>query len=337
MKALFIDKYIVKTALKEILEFAKTQLINGKLRDIEDKVDELRITCPNDNHNGGLELSPDCHVSISKPDVPYGFFHCFACNEKGTFVRLIALTFSKSESWAKNWLITNFGELNDGAANLADDIRFKTTSISALLANSKPKKLDDDLNKYQSWSPYLAKRGLTRDLCARFNIKYDPENKQILFPCYSAHGQFITAPRRSILTKDFHLDPSIDKPLYCIDKIAENNIKSVLLVEGPIDCLTGWQYNIPTIATFGQPALSQIEQINKSGISVVYFMFDNDAAGRTFTAFVDNNLSKGIFREFVKIPLGKKDINELSAEEINKLIQENNLPQFNIFNANYHI
>jgi DNA primase len=129
-------------------------------------------------------------------------------------------------------------------------------------------------------------------------------------------------PKRSIDTKTFYLDKDVEKPVYCLDKIQKENYDTALIVEGPIDCLTGWEYGFPTIATLGRISDDQIEQINKSCINILYIMFDNDDAGRSFTKALKRKLAKRIIAIETQLPPGKKDINDCTREEVQEVIKK---------------
>jgi DNA primase len=102
----------------------------------------------------------------------------------------------------------------------------------------------------------------------------------------------------------------------------KNQFKTALITEGPFDCLTGWEYGYPTCATFGKISDYQIEQLNKSCLNVIYTCFDNDAWGRTFTETLKNKLDKRILIVEVQLPNGKKDLNDLTKEELDKIIKK---------------
>ena len=84
-----IDNQVITTPIVDILHSIKKELHNGKLSTIEVRGTDISVTCPNDNHKGGRENSPDCHIYIgeSTQDLKCGTFHCFACHESGDFVR----------------------------------------------------------------------------------------------------------------------------------------------------------------------------------------------------------------------------------------------------------
>lgn len=315
MRQLIIDNYVINKPIEEILILLKLSLTNGKLKDIENKGDDILVTCP--HHDGGHEKTPACNIYIGNDTkLPYGYFNCFVCGEKGSFLKFVAECFDAPESYAKAWLLKNFGgELI--AKNL-----FMGEPIVLNRNKGIKKHLDESiLDQYQTWNPYLAKRKLSREICELFKVRYDPKYRQVIFPAYDIKGNLVMLAKRSIDVKSFYLDKDVEKPVYCLDYVMKNNIKTVLITEGPFDCLTGWEYGFPTIATFGKISDYQIEQINKSCINIIYAAFDNDAAGRSFLETLKRKLTKRIIVIETKFPANKKDVNDLSKEELQEIIK----------------
>ena len=316
MRQLIIDNYVINKPIEEILTLLKLSLTNGKLKDIENKGDDILVTCP--HHDGGHEKTPACNIYIGNDTkLPYGYFNCFVCGEKGSFLKFVAECFDAPESYAKAWLLKNFGgELI--AKNL-----FMGEPIVLNRNKGIKKHLDESiLDQYQTWNPYLAKRKLSREICELFKVRYDPKYRQVIFPAYDMNGNLVMLAKRSIDVKSFYLDKDVEKPVYCLDYVMKNNIKTVLITEGPFDCLTGWEYGFPTIATFGKISDYQIEQINKSCINIIYAAFDNDAAGRRFLETLKRKLTKRIIVIETKFPAGRKDVNDLSKEELQEIIKK---------------
>lgn len=318
MKSIRLRNYIINTPIEEILQQIKAELTNGKLRDIKIGRDDIAVTCPNDEHSNGMEHDPDCHINIDdNKSVPYGYFNCFACGAKGTFVRFVAMCFSESDSYAERWLASRFGEYVENEFTVGDYINLNKSKINQAV------KLDTSvLQTLQDWCPYLATRKLTYDTCTKFGVKYDAVHRQVVFPCYDTRGNLVMLPRRSIDSKVFYLDKNIKKPVYCLDNIVKNNIKQAIITEGPIDCLLGNQYGVPTIATLGKISDYQIEQINKSGLTVLYTMFDNDEAGKSFADLIKKRVAKYIIVINIPIPNGFKDIGDLDYETFWKIFNK---------------
>ena len=315
MRQLIIDNYVINKPIEEILTLLKLSLTNGKLKDIENKGDDILVTCP--HHDGGHEKTAACNIYIGNDTkLPYGYFNCFVCGEKGSFLKFVAECFDAPESYAKAWLLKNFGgELI--AKNL-----FMGEPIVLNRNKGIKKHLDESiLDQYQTWNPYLAKRKLSREICELFKVRYDPKYRQVIFPAYDMNGNLVMLAKRSIDVKSFYLDKDVEKPVYCLDYVMKNNIKTVLITEGPFDCLTGWEYGFPTIATFGKISDYQIEQINKSCINIIYAAFDNDAAGRSFLETLKRKLTKRIIIIETKFPFGRKDLNDLTKEELQEIIK----------------
>ena len=315
MRQLIIDNYVINKPIEEILTLLKLSLTNGKLKDIENKGDDILVTCP--HHDGGHEKTPACNIYIGNDTkLPYGYFNCFVCGEKGSFLKFVAECFDAPESYAKAWLLENFGgELI--AKNL-----FMGEPIVLNRNKGIKKHLDESiLDQYQTWNPYLAKRKLSREICELFKVRYDPKYRQVIFPAYDMKGNLVMLAKRSIDVKSFYLDKDVEKPVYCLDYVMKNNIKTVLITEGPFDCLTGWEYGFPTIATFGKISDYQIEQINKSCINIIYAAFDNDAAGRSFLETLKRKLTKRIIIIETKFPAWRKDLNDLTKEELQEIIK----------------
>lgn len=315
MKILRVDNYIIETPILKILELLQITLTNGKLKSIKPGLENIVVTCP--IHANGKEKTPACNIYIGDSTLEYGFYRCLVCENKGSFVEFVSHCFDSSIDFAKNWLIKHFGKLADDVISLGDPINLnKAFKARKAYPNTF---LKEELDKYQSWHPYLASRKLSKDTCDKFKIKYDPHFRQIIFPCFDTKGNIIMLPQRSIDTKTFYIPVGIEKPVYCLDHIIKNNIKKVILVEGPFDCLTCYEYGASAIATLGNPSDFQIEQINRSCIEFLYLAFDNDEAGRKMANKVKQKLSPRIITEDLILPINKKDINELTKDEFIKL------------------
>lgn len=318
MGKLVIDnEFILNTPIYDILQKLQITLTNGKLKDIKNGTENIVVTCP--DHAGGQESKPACNIYVGPENskLEYGFFNCFACGSRGSFLKFVAHCFGMSEEYAKNWLLKNFeAEIIPKAFYLGDPI---------VVGKKKPKKifLDESiLDQYQTWTPYLGQRKLSRAVCELFKVRYDPQARQVIFPAYDVFGRLVMTPKRSIDTKTFYLDKDVEKPVYCLDYIAKQGYTTAVITEGPFDCLTGWEYGFPTCATWGKLSDYQIEQLKMSGVRVLYAAFDNDYYGRLFTKYLRDHLDGSIVVIEVKFPPGKKDINELSKEEFIKSIQE---------------
>lgn len=312
-----VDNYILNKSAYDILTDLSTVLTNGKLRFFRQASSGISVPCP--FHASGQEQHNSCYV-----DPDSGVFHCFACGAKGPFYHFVAGCFDSSDDYAKQWLIKHCGTLKAETLQLEDEIVIGKKFL--------PQKYLDEsiLETYQSWAPYLTKRKLSRAACQKLQIKYDPANRQIIFPVFDINGKLISLARRSVDLKLFHLDKTIAKPIYCVDQVVKNKLSKVVITEGPIDAVTCWSHNVPAIATFGSISKDQINQLNSLGITVLYLCFDNDQAGQEFNKTIKKFLNPRILTVDVEIPAGCKDVNDIAPENWPDFIEKNNLPKIEI-------
>lgn len=311
MSRLIINNHVIKEDIKEILSELKKILINGKLKDIRYDSDNVRVTCP--VHKDGYENKPSCDIYIGNSDkVIWGTAHCFTCGFKGQLFDFIAEAADKSADWAKKWLIDNFTEqeLESGSVIIDEPI--------ILNKNNQEKYIPEAvLNEYQTWHPYMQKRHLSKEVCKKFDVKYDPKSECIVFPVRDIRGRLKFLTRRSVVSKRFIIDKDADKDVYLLYDIIKNNIKEVYVCESQINALTLQSWGYPAIALLGTGSQKQYDILKTSGILKYNLCFDGDDAGRKgITRFIKN--LDNAFIAIVSIP-DHKDVNDLSKEEFDKL------------------
>ena len=312
----------------------KNKTINGNLRTILEKLkidskkfnllsemresgDELIVTCP--YHANGREKHPSGGFLNTRNNskIQFGFFHCFACNHSSSLPQLVADFFDSDLETGKEWLYDNFG--GDVVSNVLNDP----------IELNKPKAATTSLNEnilkeFNYYHPYMWQRKLTKGVVDTFKVGYDHVRNAITFPVWDEKNnlKFITA--RSVTSKKFWIPKEIDKRhiLYLLNFAINQNVPMVGITEAQIDALTCWGYNFPCCATLGGISDEQIEILNKSGIRAFITMFDNDEYGEKFTKHFNKKIRKDVLVYNLKLPKGKKDINDLSLEEFNKCMEE---------------
>ncbi len=157
MRSLYVDNYRIDTPLLDIIYQIQAIITNGKLRDIKPGLDNIVVTCPNNEHSGGTENTPACNVYIGDDEkIPYGMCRCFVCGYTNDFVDFVSKCFNSTRDFAKNWLIQNYGIYDHIKINLGEDLQLKPKT-------QKRRSLDESvLNNFQSWTPYLQQRCITR-------------------------------------------------------------------------------------------------------------------------------------------------------------------------------
>lgn len=308
---LIIDNYIIDTPIIEIIDQLKKELNNSKLKIVQQKGDDIRVTCP--SHKDGYESHPSCGIYCgNSPDIEYGTTHCFTCGFGGPLYHFVAECFERSDEFGKQWLIERFGELYE-------DRTLNLESIELDNHSDEVECLDESiLETMQSFHPYMSKRNLSREICEKFKVKYESKTHSIVFPVWDEHDNFIMCTRRSVDNKTFIIDANKEKPVYLYNYIKNNNIHEVTVVESQINCLTLWGWNWPSVALFGTGTRHQYDVLNKSNIQHYYLALDGDSAGdKGIKRFLDN-IRDDVFVDIILIPRGK-DVNDLTFEEFNKL------------------
>ena len=314
MQVLKLKNKYIATPIIDIIKDIRNQIFNGKLSVIKARGDNIRVTCP--FHKGGQEnkASADIYVGEDTDKVPYGWFKCFTCGEQGSFEYFVASVLDISLDKAIDWLIANYGEGSE-------EIPLDLPEIS--LISKKSTYLDESaLAAFESFHPYLIHRHISKQILNLFEVKYDTNSKCVVFPVRDEHKRLTMLTRRSTLEKFFVIDEDKQKPLYLLYYILERGLDFAMITEAQIDALTACTYDFPCIATMGAISDHQIDLINKSGIRILYTMFDNDAAGKRFTRKLIQHLRKDIL--VIQVPFvipGKKDINDLTYDEFYQCIR----------------
>jgi len=314
MSRIVINDREIEADIYEILTRVKSEIFNGKLNNIKLTGDSISVPCP--FHKNGQEKHNSCTIYCGEGDLPAGTFHCFTCSESGPLEKFIGACFDKDSRFGEEWLIENY------SYNLIK----RNIELPIIDLNEKVEKkyLDDSiLEEFSSYHPYMTKRKLTNDIIKKFEIKYDPLSKSIVFPVRGINGDLVALTRRSTEGKKFVIDKGFDKSnIYLLYNIVKENIKEVVVCEGQISALTSWVYGRPAIALFGAGTTqSQIDTLNSTDIKHYILCYDGDDAGRKGAKRFRKFIRKDVFVDEIKMPEGK-DINDLTKEEFDNLVYE---------------
>ena len=300
---LVIENKIIDEPIPDILKQLKSELHNGLLKDIgKVKNGNVRITCP--FHKDGHESNPSCDIFCGESDkTEYGTYKCFTCGETGPLYRLIGYCFGKDDNFGKEWLLDHYGY-----KIVSRELYLPEISVESGQENI----LDESiLDKFQSWHPYMEKRKLSKQICNKFKIKYDPQTKCIIFPVRDEYGQLVFLTRRSVLDKTFIIPEDVDKPIYLLDEVKKNHIDEVIICESQINALYCWSMGYVGVGLFGTGSKKQYQILNKSNIRHYFLAFDGDEPGRKGIKRFINNIRKDVFIDVICLPQGK-DVNDLT-------------------------
>ena len=324
-----INGTIFNVELIDILQELKAQLYANGIQlfaKMFDSGDDVMVCCP--YHKDGQERRPS--AGIRKSD---GMFHCLACGETHSLPEMISYCFGYNDPFGKEgykWLTKNF---------LAIEVENRP-KIELNISREPEKDPDikfvseEELDTYRYTHQYLYERGLTDDIIELFDIGYDKKTDSITFPVRywgSAYfGDCMFVARRQVKTKRFDIPKNIDKPLYGTYEIwldftnslftkGIKMIDKIYVCEGLFDCLRLWCNGKFAVAGFGCLFSDyQIQQLEGLPTRHLVLALDNDEAGRKATVKLRQKIKNKLITEAV-IPYDKKDIGELTNEEIQNL------------------
>ena len=116
---------------------------------------------------------------------------------------------------------------------------------------------------------------------------------QITMPVWNDKGNLVGITERSVKGKKFYIPKNMEKPVYLLNYIKQENITQVVVCEGQIDALVSWTRGVPAVALLGAGTTDeQIKLLDDSGIRHFILMYDNDLAGQHGAMRLKNGLSK---------------------------------------------
>lgn len=319
MADLILDNKIIITPIRQILEVLKKETGYKYFRNIEDKGDNLRVTCA--FHKNGQEMHPSADIYCGdSSEVEYGYFHCFTCGTSVSLSQLVEHCFDERPGFGKEWLIERFGDTFFQQELLLPDIELPTNKITSSSGN---KFLDESiLQQYNYYHDYMWKRGLTKDAVDKFNVGFNPKTQSLTFPVWDHKDNLVMITERSVHTKRFHIQEDVEKPIYLLNFMLKEHKTTLFITEAQIDALTAQGWGYPCVATMGPPSKEQLKILNSCGIRHIVSIFDNDNSGAKFTKKLKDNLKSDIlFDEFDwSLFKDKKDINDLKEDQFDSAI-----------------
>lgn len=275
--------------------------------------ENVSVTCP--FHKEGKESHPSCFIYNRRdnPEVQYGFVKCFTCGKQVPLFSMVGYCFGQGDEFGKEWLVDNFGDI------LVEEDLF----LAPIELNDSKKKLNNYidesiLDKYDYFHPYLEKRHLNKEVCERFRVGYDRETNSITFPIWDYSGGLVGITKRNVDTKRFDIPADMNKAVYLLNFIREDNVDTVYVCESQINALTLWGWGYPAVALLGTGSKHQYEILRATSTHNYILCLDGDDAGRKGTERFIKNMNSDVFVSIKQIPQGK-DVNDLTKEQFDSL------------------
>ena len=312
-----IGNKVITTPMDVLLHRLQFDLKNGKLHDIKPANGQnIRVTCP--HHKDGYERNPSCDVFTDRKDpyTTFGVCHCFSCGFSATLDKFVNECFNETGDFGKQWLLENCETAFVSEVEYLPEI---------VLPKKKVQEQGEDLMdessllSYNYYHEYMWKRKLSKEIVDLFEVGYDPERQTLVFPVRDEQGRLRFITRRSVNKHLFMIPPHVEKPVYLLYYILQNNITSVAVAESQINALVSWSYGLPAIALFGTGSKKQYEILRRSGVTDFILLFDGDNAGRKGAKRFIENMPQDRFITDVLMPPGK-DVGDCSYEEFWNLV-----------------
>ena len=311
--SLMVNNRIIKTPVKDIIELLRQQcFVNhlDRLRNIEIKSNNIRITCP--FHSGGHERTPSCEILLEdKGSTPAGTVHCFGCGYRASLVKFIANCLNISYKQATEWIlsVSNYDIIQSTRDISEIELKLDNEDVEEEI----PEVSIDELKQYDYIHPYMFERKLTDDIIKKFDVGYDPKTDSLTFPVY-VDGKCVFVAKRRVKYKRFDLSELKNKPIYGLDYVTDNEF---IICESVIDALTCWSYGKQAVALFGTASDYQLKVLNNVRQRKLVIGTDGDEAGDKAARRIAKALTNKLVTR-LDLPKGK-DINDLSKEEFDKL------------------
>jgi DNA primase len=252
---------------------------------------------------------------------PNNTYYCFACNSCGNVINFIAdyEHISYHASIEKLAYMLNIDLTNDKEYQLAKDIESHMSKWKDL-GVSKEYVVDEYLKK---------DRGFTEEIIKTFELGSDKGSLTI--PLIDENSRYVGMAKRQFDKKPKYVNNKnneiFDKSafLFNLDKARRLIHKSIYLVEGYMDAISGHQMGIPTIAYCSNGICKQqivkLSSFLQKDISII-IVPDNDEEGKKRLPKIRslfNSIDPERQVRILPIPDGFKDMNDMLLSGINVL------------------
>lgn len=253
---------------------------------IRDEPEWVMSSCPLAfwTHDSRRDSNPSFGISVHDDDV--SIFNCFTCHRQGTLTRLLELL--------EKFTGDDYSDLREQFA-IGEELGPPLGSWDAARKERGEKlgepidlswlDLYEDPMKYKLPRLYLMKRGIvSKVVCKRLQLRYDPEEGRVLFPVFDRQGQLYGFTGRAcsrktqLRVKDYQ---GLQKKFMVLGAhlIRESDDK-VVVVEGPFDYAVLQSYGYPAAALLGTAFTEEKVQTLVSFGKPIYLFMDNDSPGR---------------------------------------------------------
>jgi DNA primase len=299
---------------------------------IKNGYDYVLITCP--FHGGGMERTPSCSVSKTKP-----VFFCHGCHESGHLSRLLKHLGMSGD--AANVVIKSLG-LNSPRQKAADKAAQRYRGANPFRGEYKlPEEILDD---WRLAPKSLLDVGFAKETLRHFEVGFDSKNLRITYPLRNIYGELVGVSGRAAVAGiepryKIYRDELISEEEYNIpESYSMDSVKSALLWHGHVvqpylynhddevliitegfkACMWTWQAGYQnTVALVGSYLSDLQAELICTAVQHVCLFLDNNEAGIKGTMRAAHLLSSmGVRVVIARYPDDREQPDELTTDEI---------------------
>lgn len=238
---------------------------------------------------------------------------------KGNFVQLLAYFRNETYEEAEDYLLSLYSPLYGDLESLNLSMNLTTGTTAPRIFT------EDDLKPYLFRHPYLEGRGIGDKVQRAFRIGYDKASQAIAVPWFDRRGQIVNFKFRSVKNKIFWYasgGQKIGNHIYGIQFVYRLGSKRVAIVESETDALYLWQFGIAAVALGGSNlSAKQRKLLIQSPAETFVLATDNDKQGAKAKRSLIAGLSGFKDLEDASFPYDKKDVNELTPDEVKSVFE----------------
>ena len=309
---------LTREQIKDILyEIGSTKVI--------DKAGKVNLQCNCPIHG---ESTPSMGVHTETLQV-----HCFACHFSGSLQWLVykAVDDFKSTFEVEQWITKKYGVTFDSKSQdfkaLANLRRFEDRyNVQENKRHELKRTVLAPFKSGKETYGYFTRRGFTKKTMQEFKIGRDLESKTVTIPVFwednvlcGVVGRYID-PNRPKNSRYKLYDFPKSTITYPQDKL-EVIDDTIIIVEGILDSLWLHQEGFPNAQSIlGNEISNDQVRFLKSKATKFIVMTDNDSGGQQGLQRIKDLMGRDVKLYTVEYPVGKKDPQELSREEIEDMI-----------------
>ena len=267
----------------------------------------LKASCPfQENHKNG-DKNRSFGISLDGTAT----YHCFVCGTGDVarlLMRLWGKTFTEVIEWLRGYVKIDPTKLLENYERVSNKkiFRFEEFRLRAVQGHV---------------SPYIIhQRHISLKTYVKFRLGHFAKGKIVYFPLYDFDEKLIGLFTRPTEQKAYIFEEGTPRSewLYGLERSRKEH---VFLVESPMDCLYLNSLGYNSVASMGANFSSQQAQLCIDRFPSVCYIRHNDAAGVLGLNKAYSAINNTIPFYKTKVYKHRKDVNEMTPDEVHKLIK----------------